>query len=51
MLPQFFRPPLPFLAQSRSVVNLISGLSVVAVAMPVAAMIILLSVFNGFESS
>lgn len=30
--------------------NLISGLSVAAVAMPVAAMIILLSVFNGFES-
>lgn len=30
--------------------NLISGLSVAAVAIPVAAMIILLSVFNGFES-
>lgn len=30
--------------------NLVSGLSVVAVAMPVAAMIILLSVFNGFET-
>lgn len=39
-----------FAPESRSVVNLISGLSVVAVAMPVAAMIILLSVFNGFES-
>lgn len=39
-----------FSPQSRSVVNLISGLSVAAVAMPVAAMIILLSVFNGFES-
>ncbi|WP_418992895.1 ABC transporter permease [Alistipes sp.] len=39
-----------FSPRSRSVVNLISGLSVVAVAMPVAAMIILLSVFNGFET-
>ncbi len=39
-----------FSPQSRSVVNLISGLSVAAVAMPVAAMIILLSVFNGFET-
>ncbi|WP_418982329.1 FtsX-like permease family protein [Alistipes sp.] len=39
-----------FAPESRSVVNLISRLSVVAVAMPVAAMIILLSVFNGFET-
>ncbi len=39
-----------FSPQSRSVVNLISGLSVAAVAVPVAAMVILLSVFNGFES-
>lgn len=38
-----------FSPKSRSVINLISGLSVVAIAMPVAAMIILLSVFNGFE--
>ena len=38
-----------FAAESRSVVNLIAGLSIVAVAMPVAAMLILLSVFNGFE--
>ncbi len=38
-----------FSAGSRSVVNLISGLSVVAVAVPVAAMIVLLSIFNGFE--
>ncbi|HCN13828.1 MAG TPA: ABC transporter permease, partial [Alistipes sp.] len=36
-----------FSPDSRSVVNLISGVSVVAVAMPVAAMIVLLSVFNG----
>lgn len=38
-----------FSPKSRSVINLIATLSVVAVAMPVAAMIILLSVFNGFE--
>ena len=50
MLPQFFARRYLFSPKSRSVVNLISGLSVVAVAMPVAAMIILLSVFNGFES-
>ena len=35
--------------KSHSVINLIAGLSVVAVAMPVAAMLILLSVFNGLE--
>lgn len=39
-----------FSPRSRSVVNLISGLSVAAVAIPVAAMVILLSVFNGFET-
>lgn len=39
-----------FSRNSRSVINIISGVSVVAVAVPVAAMIILLSVFNGFES-
>lgn len=50
MLPQFFARRYLFSPKSHSVVNLISGLSVVAVAMPVAAMIILLSVFNGFES-
>lgn len=50
MLPHLFARRYLFSAQSRSVVNLISGLSVAAVAMPVAAMIILLSVFNGFES-
>lgn len=38
-----------FSRKSHSVINIISGVSVVAVAMPVAAMIILLSVFNGFE--
>ena len=50
MLPQLFARRYLFSSQSRSVVNLISGLSVAAIAMPVAAMIILLSVFNGFES-
>ena len=50
MLPLLFARRYLFSAQSRSVVNLISGLSVAAVAMPVAAMIILLSVFNGFET-
>ena len=50
MLPQLFARRYLFSSQSRSVVNLIAGLSVAAVAMPVAAMIILLSVFNGFES-
>ena len=50
MLPPLFARRYLFSSQSRSVVNLISGLSVAAVAMPVAAMIILLSVFNGFES-
>lgn len=38
-----------FSPKSHSVINRIAALSVVAVAMPVAAMIILLSVFNGFE--
>ncbi len=38
-----------FSRKSHSVINLISGVSLVAVAVPVAAMIILLSVFNGFE--
>ncbi len=48
-LPRFIARRYLFSPQSRSVVNLISGLSVVAVAVPVAAMIILMSVFNGFE--
>lgn len=50
MLPQLFARRYLFSPKSRSVVNLISGLSVAAVAMPIAAMIILLSVFNGFET-
>lgn len=48
MLPRIFAQRYLFSSQSRSVVNLISGLSVVSVAIPVAAMIILMSVFNGF---
>lgn len=39
-----------FAPKSRAVINRIAVLSAVAVAMPVAAMIILLSVFNGFET-
>ena len=34
---------------SHSVINIIAGVSLISVAIPVAAMIILLSVFNGFE--
>ena len=49
MLPQLFARRYLFSSQSRSVVNLIAGLSVAAVAMPVAAMIILIAVSNGFE--
>lgn len=36
--------------KSHSVINIISGVSVAAMATPVAAMVILLSVFNGLES-
>lgn len=38
-----------FSKKSHSVINIISGVSVVAIGIPVAAMVILLSVFNGFE--
>ena len=34
---------------SHSVINIISSVSLISVAIPVAAMVILLSVFNGFE--
>ncbi len=34
---------------SHSVINIIAGISLISVAIPVAAMVILLSVFNGFE--
>ena len=50
MLSRFFARRYLFSPHSRSVVNQISRLSVAAVAISVAAMIILLSVFNGFES-
>lgn len=50
MLPLFFARRYFFSSACRSVIHLISGLSVVTVAVPVAAMIVLLSVFNGFES-
>ena len=36
--------------KSHSVINIIATVSLVAVVVPVAAMVILLSVFNGFES-
>ncbi|MFR9575494.1 MAG: ABC transporter permease, partial [Rikenellaceae bacterium] len=39
-----------FAKKSHSVVNIIAGVSLVSVAVPVAAVIILLSIFNGFGS-
>ncbi len=39
-----------FSKKSHSVINVISGVSAVAVAVPIMAMVILLSVFNGFEN-
>ncbi|MBQ1253240.1 MAG: ABC transporter permease [Alistipes sp.] len=36
--------------KSHSVINIISGVSMVAMAIPVAAIILLLSIFNGLES-
>lgn len=50
MIVAFFARRYFFSPACRSVIHSISGLSVVAVAVPVAAMIILLSVFNGFET-
>lgn len=38
-----------FAKKSHSVINIISGVSAFAVGIPVAAMVILLSIFNGFE--
>lgn len=49
MLASLFARRYLFSTKSRSVINLIAALSVVAVAIPVAAMVILLSVTNGFE--
>lgn len=50
MITALFARKYLFSRNSRSVVNIIAGVSVGAVAVPVAAMIVLLSVFNGFES-
>ena len=49
MLALFIARRYLFSPKSHAVVNRIAALSVAAVAMPVAAMIVLLSVFNGFE--
>lgn len=48
MLARLFARRYLFSPKSRSVTSVIAGISVVAFAMPVAAMIILLSVLNGF---
>lgn len=50
MLSLLFARRYLFSKKSHSVINIIAGVSLLSVAMPVAAMIILLSVFNGFES-
>lgn len=49
MVARLFARRYLFSRNSRSVINIIAGVSIAAVAVPVAAMIILLSVFNGFE--
>ena len=46
----FFARRYLFSRSSHSVINIIAGVSLVSVAIPVAAMVILLSVFNGFEA-
>ena len=46
----FFARRYLFSRSSHSVINIIAGVSLVSVTIPVAAMVILLSVFNGFES-
>ncbi len=48
MLARLFARRYLFSRQSRSVINVIAGVSILSFAMPVAAMIILLSVLNGF---
>ena len=50
MLTRLFARRYLFSRNARSVVNIIAGVSIFAVAVPVAAMVVLLSVFNGFES-
>lgn len=49
MLPLLFARRYLFSQKSHSVINIIATVSLFAITMPVAAMIILLSVFNGFE--
>ncbi len=49
MLVSLFARRYLFSRNSRSVINIIAGVSLVAVSVPVAAMVILLSVVNGFE--
>ena len=48
-LPLFFARHYLFSKKSHSVINIVSGVSAFSVAIPVMAMVILLSVFNGFE--
>lgn len=50
MLSLLFARRYLFSAKSHSVINVISAVSVVAVGVPMAAMIILMSVFNGFTA-
>ena len=47
--PLFFARRYLFSKKSHSVINIVSGVSAFSVAIPVMAMVILLSVFNGFE--
>ena len=46
----FFAKRYLFSRKSHSVINLVSGISSFTVAIPVMAMVVLLSVFNGFDS-
>ena len=48
-LSSFFAKRYLFSPKSHSVINIVSWVSAVAIGVPVAAMVILLSVFNGFE--
>lgn len=50
MLAALFARRYLFSRKSHSVINIIASVSTLSVAVPVAAMIVLLSVFNGFES-
>lgn len=50
MLARLFALRYLFSPKSRSVINIIAGVSVLSFAMPVAAMIVLLAILNGFGS-